>query len=67
MNPIARPFVNHGAAGQVAASVIGLGASTGTAYLLHKAGHHKLERMLLNASIGIEAETVTSNSWQLLR
>jgi hypothetical protein len=67
MNPIARPFVNHGAAGQVAASVIGLGASTGTAYLLHKTGHHKLERMLLNASIGIEAETVTSNSWQLLR
>jgi hypothetical protein len=67
MNPLARPFVNHGTAGQVAASAIGLGASTGTAYLLHKTGHHKLERFILNASIAIEAETVSSNAWHLSR
>ena len=67
MNPLARPFVNQGTAGQVAASAIGLGASTGTAYLLHKTGHHKLERLVLNASIAIEAETVSSNTWYLLR
>jgi hypothetical protein len=67
MNPIARPFVNQGTAGQVAASAIGLGVSTGTAFLLHKTGHHKLEQLVLNASIGVEAETVSSNAWYLLR
>jgi hypothetical protein len=67
INPLARPFVNQGTAGQVAASAIGLGASTGTAYLLHKTGHHKLERFVLNTSIAIEAETVSSNAWYLLR
>jgi hypothetical protein len=67
MNPIARPFVSQGTAGQVAASAIGLGVSTGTAYLLHKTGHHKLERLVLNACIGVEAETVSSNTWYLLR
>src|SRR5581483_1711700 len=66
MNPIARLIVNHGMAGQVAASALGLSASTGTAYLLHKTGHHKLERLVLNGSIGIEAETVSSNTWYLL-
>jgi hypothetical protein len=67
MNPIARPFVKNGVAGQVAASSIGLGATTGTAYLLHKTGHHKLERLVLNAAIGVEGETVSSNAWYLLR
>jgi hypothetical protein len=66
VNPLARPFVSHGAAGQVAASAIGLGAATGTAYLLHKTGHHKIERFVLNASIGVEAETVSSNAWYLI-
>jgi hypothetical protein len=66
INPLARPFVNQGTRGQVAASAIGLGASTGTAYLLHKTGHHKLERFVLNTSIAIEAETVSSNAWYLL-
>jgi hypothetical protein len=66
INPLARPFVNQGTAGQVAASAIGLGASTGIAYLFHKTGHHKLERFALNASIAIEAETVSSNTWHLL-
>jgi hypothetical protein len=66
MNPLARPFVNQGTAGQVAASAIGLGASAGTAYLFHTTGHHKLERFMLNVSIAIEAETVSSNAWHLL-
>jgi hypothetical protein len=66
VNPLARPFVSHGVAGQLAASTIGLGAATGTAYLLHKTGHHKIERFVLNASIGLEAETVSSNAWYLV-
>ena len=61
MNPLARPFVNKGAPGQLAASVLGYGFSVGSAYLLHKTGHHKLEKLMLNASIGVEAETVSSN------
>jgi hypothetical protein len=61
MNPMARPFVNQGAPGQLAASVLGYGFSLGTSYLLHRAGHHKLEKLMLDASIGIEAETVSSN------
>ncbi|HZR55802.1 MAG TPA: hypothetical protein VFA74_02925 [Terriglobales bacterium] len=67
INPIARPFVNEGTGGQVAASAIGLGVSAGSAYLLHKTGHHRLERLVLNASIGIEAETVSGNTWHLVR
>jgi hypothetical protein len=61
MNPLARPFVNHGAPGQLAASAIGFGFSVGSSYLLHKTGHHKLEKLMLNASIGVEAEVVSSN------
>jgi hypothetical protein len=61
MNPLARPFVNKGAPGQAAASVLGLGFSVGTAYLLHKTGHHKLETMMLNVSIAVETEVVGSN------
>jgi hypothetical protein len=61
MNPLARPFVSHGAPGQLAASVLGYGFSLGTSYLLHRTGHHKLEKLMLDASIGVEAETVSSN------
>jgi hypothetical protein len=61
VNPLARPFVNQGAAGQLAASVVGYGFSLGTSYLLHKTGHHKLEKLMLDASIGVESETVASN------
>jgi hypothetical protein len=61
MNPLARPFVNQGASGQLAASVLGYGFSLGTSYLLHRTGHHKLEKLMLDASIGVEAETVSSN------
>jgi len=61
MNPMARPLVNQGAPGQLAASVLGYGFSLGTSYLLHRSGHHKLEKLMLDTSIGIEAGTVSSN------
>ena len=61
MNPLARPFVNQGAPGQLVASVLGYGFSLGTSYLLHRTGHHKLEKLMLDAAIGVEAETVGSN------
>jgi hypothetical protein len=61
MDPLARPFVTKGAPGQLAASVIGYSFGVGTSYLLHKTGHHKLERLMLNTSIGVETEVVSSN------
>jgi hypothetical protein len=61
MDPLARPFVSKGAPGQFAASVLGYGFSVGTSYLLHKTGHHKLEKFMLDASIGVETETTSSN------
>jgi hypothetical protein len=61
VNPLARPFVKHGAAGQLAASTIGYAFGIGGSYLFHRTGHHKLERFFQNAAIGVEAECVTDN------
>lgn len=65
MNPIVRPLVVRGAGGQAAASVLGAAFSIGGAYLFHRSGHHKLERLMLNATIGVEAECVISNLVQI--
>src|SRR5216683_3776857 len=45
LNPIARPFTksNAGAAAYFAGS---FGAEVGAMYLLHKTGHHRMERIL---------------------
>ncbi len=65
MNPLVRPLVKKGAPGQAGASVLGYAFSLGSSYLLHRAGHHKLERLMLNTTIAIEAECVTSNLIQI--
>lgn len=65
LNPVVRPLVKKGAAGQVGASLLGYSLSVGSSYLLHRTGHHKLERFMLNASIAVEAECVTSNLVQI--
>ncbi len=65
MDPLVRPLVIHGAGGQAAASVLGYAFSLGTSYLFHRTGHHKLEKLMLNTSIGVEAECVTSNLVQI--
>lgn len=61
VNPLARPLVVHGAAGQLAASSLGYAFGIGTSYIFHRTGHHKLERMFQNLSIAVEAECVTNN------
>jgi hypothetical protein len=61
VNPLARPFVTHGAAGQLAASALGYAVGVGGSYLFHRTGHHKLERFFQNAAIGVEAECFTDN------
>ncbi|MBI3475911.1 MAG: hypothetical protein HY010_09275 [Acidobacteria bacterium] len=43
-NPIWRPMVRQGWAGQTAASALGFASALGVSYTLHKTGHHKMER-----------------------
>jgi hypothetical protein len=65
MNPLARPLVTKGAPGQAAASFLGYGLGAGTAFLFHRTNHHRVERMVLNVAIGIEAECVVNNVVQM--
>jgi hypothetical protein len=67
MNPLVRPLVTKGAPGQAGASVLGYAFSLGSSYLLHRTGHHRLERLMLNTTIAIEAECVTSNVIQIAK
>ncbi len=61
LNPLARPLVEHGWAGQLGASLLGYGGSLGLAYMFHQSGHHKLERFVLHLAIGAEAAMVSNN------
>jgi hypothetical protein len=45
-DPIARPFVLRGWPGQIAGGAIFVSADVGLRYLLHRKGHHRLERLL---------------------
>src|ERR1700687_3610080 len=54
VNPIMRPFVTRGAAGQAAGSALGFGAGVGTAYLLHRTHHYKAERLTMRLLIAGE-------------
>jgi hypothetical protein len=46
-NPVARPFVNHGWGGEVALATIVTGTQTTVQYIVHRWGHHRVERFLL--------------------
>jgi len=60
-NPIMRPFVTRGVAGQAVGSALGFGVGVGTAYLLHKTHHHKAERIALRLMIGVQSAVVANN------
>jgi hypothetical protein len=60
-NPIMRPFVTRGAAGEAAGSALGFGACMGTAYLLHRTHHYKAERITMRLMVAGEAGFVTNN------
>jgi len=60
-NPIMRPFVTRGTAGQAAGSAIGFGAAMGTVYLLHRTHHHKAERIAMRLMIGVQSAVVANN------
>jgi hypothetical protein len=61
VNPLARPFVKHGAAGQLAASSLGYAFGIGGSYLFHRTNHHKLERIFQNVAIAVEGQCFVDN------
>ena len=64
-NPVMRPLVTRGAAGEAAASALGFGAGLGTAYLLHRTHHYKAERIAVRTMLAVEGGFVANNLWRL--
>jgi Domain of unknown function (DUF5658) len=60
-NPIMRPFVTRGAAGEAAGSALGFGAGVGAVYLLHRTHHYKAERIAMHLICAGEAGFVANN------
>ncbi len=61
-NPLAKPFVTHGVKGQVAACAIGLGASVGTQYLMHRLHHERIAKWVGRMALVAEGAVVIHNS-----
>ena len=61
VNPIMRPFVTRGAAGEAAGSALGFGAGVGIVYLLHRSHHYKAERNTMRLMVAGEAGFVANN------
>ncbi len=60
-NPLMRPFVTHGAAGEAAGSALGFGAGVGVVYLLHRSHHYKAERITMRLLVAGEGGIVANN------
>lgn len=61
MNPIMRPFVTRGAAGEAAGSALGFGAGVGVVYMLHRTHHYKAERITMRMIVAGESAVVANN------
>jgi hypothetical protein len=65
-DPLARPFVSAGIGGQMVGSyVVGTGGTMLASYLLHRSGHHRLERWTPLFITAIESLATASNIHQL--
>ncbi|MFZ3266200.1 MAG: DUF5658 family protein [Terriglobales bacterium] len=64
-NPLMRPFVSRGAAGEGVGSALGFAAGLGTVYLLHQTHHYKAERITMRLMVGVEGAVVANNIVQL--
>jgi hypothetical protein len=63
LNPFGALFVNHGWGGQLVFSYgFGVGGPLLTSYLLHRTGHHKLERWVTAVNA---LGSTTAGSWNL--
>lgn len=60
-NPLMRPFVTRGAAGEAAGSALGFGAGIGLVYLFHRSHHHGAERVALRMMVVCEGGFVVNN------
>jgi|SRR5208282_1635697 hypothetical protein len=65
VNPIMRPFVTRGAAGEAAGSALGFGAAMGVAYCLHRTHHYRAERITMRLMIAGESAVVANNIVQI--
>ena len=61
VNPVMRPFVTRGAAGEAAGSALGFGAGVGIVYLLHRGHHYKAERITMRLFVAGESGFVANN------
>ena len=61
VNPLMRPFVIRGAAGEAAGSALGFGAGVGVVYLLHRSHHYKAERITMRLIVAGEGAFVANN------
>jgi hypothetical protein len=61
VNPVMRPFVTRGAAGEAVGSALGFGAEVGVVYLLHRSHHYKAERFTMRLIVATEAGVVANN------
>ncbi len=60
-NPVMRPLVTRGVAGEAAASALGFGFGIGTTYLLHRTHHYKAERIAARTMLAVEGGFVANN------
>jgi hypothetical protein len=61
VNPVMRPFVTRGAAGEAIGSSLGFGAGVGVVYLLHRSHHYKAERITMRLIVAGESGFVANN------
>lgn len=58
LNPVAKPFVHAGVAGQVGVSLLGAGAMTGAWFVLHRTHHDRAATWFLRSLAGGEGYNV---------
>ncbi|PYV97604.1 MAG: hypothetical protein DMG89_13815 [Acidobacteria bacterium] len=61
VNPLLRPLVKRGVAGQTAATVLSFGTGLGAVYFLHATHHHRAERITLRLILAGEGALVGHN------
>ena len=61
VNPVLRPMVRRGAAGEAAATILGFGAGLGAVYLLHTTHHYRAERITMRLILAGEGAIVGHN------
>jgi hypothetical protein len=64
-NPVMRPLVTRGVAGEAAASALGFGFGLGTTYLLHRTHHYRAERIAARTMLAVEGGFVANNLMRL--